>query len=234
MSYKEFTLDKLSKTFGIQIQGNLDIFSTFKQTLQLEDFFVQYLEYNIALALAINTEKARSEMIIAPILIELKRLLNSRISLFSGTEFNVDSDRGLNGFCDFLISLSDQQLYISSPVLIIFEAKNENIKGGLGQCIAAMLAAKIFNEKEGHPIEQIYGAVTTGNQWKFIKLENDIAYVDSQDYYIDRIENIMGILAKMTALRELRLSNWLSVWLLNLIVGFWSLTLIRRPMRQLH
>jgi hypothetical protein len=203
MSYKEFTLDKLSKTFGIQIQGNLDIFSTFKQTLQLEDFFVQYLEYNIALALAINTEKARSEMIIAPILIELKRLLNSRISLFSGTEFNVDSDRGLNGFCDFLISLSDQQLYISSPVLIIFEAKNENIKGGLGQCIAAMLAAKIFNEKEGHPIEQIYGAVTTGNQWKFIKLENDIAYVDSQDYYIDRLEDIMGVLAKMTALREL-------------------------------
>jgi hypothetical protein len=203
MSYKEFTLDKLSKTFGIQIQGNLDIFSTFKQTLQLEDFFVQYLEYNIALALAINTEKARSEMIIAPILIELKRLLNSQISLFSGTEFNVDSDRGLNGFCDFLISLSDQQLYISSPVLIIFEAKNENIKGGLGQCIAAMLAAKIFNEKEGHPIEQIYGAVTTGNQWKFIKLENDIAYVDSQDYYIDRLEDIMGILARMTALREL-------------------------------
>jgi hypothetical protein len=203
MSYKEFTLDKLSKIFGIQIQGNLDIFSTFKQTLQLEDFFVQYLEYNIALALAINTEKARSEMIIAPILIELKRLLNSRISLFSGTEFNVDSDRGLNGFCDFLISLSDQQLYISSPVLIIFEAKNENIKGGLGQCIAAMLAAKIFNEKEGHPIEQIYGAVTTGNQWKFIKLEHDIAYVDSQDYYIDRLEDIMGILAKMTALREL-------------------------------
>jgi hypothetical protein len=203
MSYREYTLDKLSKTFGLQIQGNLDVFSTFRQPIQLEDFFRKYLEYNIALALAINTEKARSEMIIAPILIELKRLLADRISLFSGTEFNVDSDRGLNGFCDFLISLSDQQLYISSPVLIIFEAKNENIKDGLGQCIAAMLAARIFNQKEGNPIEQIYGAVTTGNQWKFIKLENDTAFVDSQDYYIDRLDEIMGILAKMTATREL-------------------------------
>jgi hypothetical protein len=203
MSYREYTLDKLSKTFGLQIQGNLDVFSTFRQPIQLEDFFRKYLEYNIALALAINTEKARSEMIIAPILIELKRLLADRISLFSGTEFNVDSDRGLNGFCDFLISLSDQQLYISSPVLIIFEAKNENIKDGLGQCIAAMVAARIFNQKEGNPIEQIYGAVTTGNQWKFIKLENDTAFVDSQDYYIDRLDEIMGILAKMTATREL-------------------------------
>jgi hypothetical protein len=203
MSYREYTLDKLSKTFGLQIQGNLDVFSTFRQPIQLEDFFRKYLEYNIALALAINTEKARSEMIIAPILIELKRLLADRISLFSGTEFNVDSDRGLNGFCDFLISLSDQQLYISSPRLIIFEAKNENIKDGLEQCIAAMLAARIFNQKEGNPIEQIYGAVTTGNQWKFIKLENDTAFVDSQDYYIDRLDEIMGILAKMTATREL-------------------------------
>jgi hypothetical protein len=203
MSYREYTLDKLSKTFGLHIQGNLDVFSTFRQPIQLEDFFRKYLEYNISLALAINTEKARSEMIIAPILIELKRLLADQISLFSGTEFNVDSDRGLNGFCDFLISLSDQQLYISSPVLIIFEAKNENIKEGLGQCIAAMLAARIFNQREGNPIEQIYGAVTTGNQWKFIKLENDTAYVDSQDYYIDRLDEIMGILAKMTSTREL-------------------------------
>jgi hypothetical protein len=202
MSYKDFTLSKLSKAFDLQIQGNLDVFSSFKQPVQLEDFFRQYLEYNVSLALAINTEKARSEMIIAPILIELKRLLADRISLFSGTEFNVDSDRGLNGFCDFLISFSEQQLYISSPVLIIFEAKNENIKEGLGQCIAAMIAARVFNQKEGNAIEQIYGAVTTGNQWKFIKLENDIAYVDSQDYYIDRLDDIMGILARMTASRE--------------------------------
>jgi hypothetical protein len=141
-------------------------------------------------------------MMIAPILVELKRLLTNRISLFSGTEFNVDSDRGLNGFCDFLISLSEQQLYISSPILIVFEAKNENIKEGLGQCIAAMIAARIFNQKEGNPIDSIYGAVTTGNQWKFIKLENDVAYVDSQDYYIDRLDDIMGILARMTASRE--------------------------------
>ncbi|MFM8005054.1 MAG: hypothetical protein ACKO86_08930, partial [Dolichospermum sp.] len=91
-------------------------------------------------------EKARSEMIITPILLEVRRKANYQISLFSGTDFNVDIERGLNGYCDFVISRSKEQLTINAPVLIIVEAKNENIKGGLGQCAAAMLAAQLFNE----------------------------------------------------------------------------------------
>ena len=40
-------------------------------------------------------------MIIAPILVELKRLLKDQVSLFSGIEFNVDPEHELTGFCDF-------------------------------------------------------------------------------------------------------------------------------------
>ena len=137
------------------------------------------------------------EMVIAPMLVQLKRLLNDQISLFSGVEFSVDSAQDLVGFCDFIISLSQQQLYISAPALIIFEAKNENIKGGLGQCLAAMVAARIFNEREGQPLPQIYGAVTTGNQWKFLRLVDQTAYVDQRDYYIDQLETLMGILVSL-------------------------------------
>jgi hypothetical protein len=136
-------------------------------------------------------------MIIAPILVELKRLLNDQVSLFSGIEFNVDPAQELTGFCDFIISRSRQQLYLSAPAFIVVEAKNENIKGGLGQCLAAMLAARLFDEQEGQAIEPIYGAVTTGNQWKFLSLKGAIAYIDQKDYYIDRIDQIMGILAGM-------------------------------------
>jgi hypothetical protein len=197
MAYNDFTLEQLNQAFGIAIQSHQDLFSTQKQAIELSSTFKDYLDYSTTLALSISTEKARSEMIIAPILVELKRMMSDRISLFSGTQFDVDSTKGLNGFCDYIISLSSQQFYIQAPVAIIFEAKNENIKGGLAQCIAAMLAAHIFNGKKENPIDTIYGAVTTGNQWKFLKFHQNIAFIDVKDYYIDRLEDIISILLIM-------------------------------------
>ena len=197
MSYKDFTLEQINHIFAIAIQSNLDVFSACKQPVQINAAFASHLDYSTTLALAINTEKARSEMIIAPILVELKRLTGDRISLFSGSEFNVDMAQGLNGFSDFIISLSSQQLYIEAPVTIIVEAKNENIKGGLAQCLATMIAAQWFNQQKETTIDTIYGAVTTGNQWKFLKLRNATAAIDSKDYYIDQLADIMGILLAM-------------------------------------
>ncbi|MEM0981400.1 MAG: hypothetical protein AAGH78_14135 [Cyanobacteria bacterium P01_H01_bin.58] len=197
MSYKDFTLEKVRKQFELTLESDRDLFSALIQPMTLADPFTSYLNYSVPLALAINTEKARSEMIIAPVLIELKRLLHDQVSLFSGIEFNVDSDQDLTGFCDFILSLSRQQLYISAPAFVVVEAKNENIKGGLGQCLAAMVAARLFDEREGQIIDPIYGAVTTGNQWKFLSLQDSTAYVDLKDYYIDRLEDIMGVLVGM-------------------------------------
>ncbi len=198
MSYKDFTLAQLRKDFGLTIHDNQILFPQITSNLCLESGFQAYLDYTIALALRINTEKARSELMIAPLLVELRRLVGDRISLFSGTEFNVDASKGLNGFCDFLLSKSPQQLYIQAPVAVLVEAKNENIKGGLAQCLAAMLAAQIFNQQEGVDIPTIYGAVTTGNQWKFLKLHDQQAWVDLQDYYIDHPQVILNILADIT------------------------------------
>lgn len=197
MSYKDFTLEKVSKQFGLAVVSDRDLFAESISQISLAEPFTSYLNDSVPLALAINTEKARSETIIAPMLVELKRLLHDQMSLFSGVEFSVDPAQGLNEFCDFIISASRQQLYISAPVCIIFEAKNENIKGGLGQCLAAMLAARLFNEREGQPIDSIYGAVTIGNQWKFLSLVGNTGHVDLKDYYIDRLDNIMGVLARI-------------------------------------
>jgi hypothetical protein len=194
MSYKDFTLEKVRKQFGLAIESNQELFARVSQPVPMEKEFSAYLNYSVPLALSINTEKARSEMVIAPMLVELKRLRHDQISLFSGVEFSVDPAQDLVGFCDFIVSLSRQQLYISAPAVIIFEAKNENIKGGLGQCLAAMVAARLFNEQEGQPLPQIYGAVTTGNQWKFLRLSGQTAYIDLRDYYIDQLDIIMGIL----------------------------------------
>ena len=145
----------------------------------------------------VGTEKARSELIIANILLEVRKILNNQISLFSGVIFDVDKEKGLTGFCDFIISQSSEQFYLSAPVITVVEAKNENIVGGLGQCIAEMYASNLFNEKEGLRLPSVFGAVTTGNAWKFIKLEDNKVYIDMKDYYIDNIKKIIGILVVM-------------------------------------
>lgn len=206
MSYKDFTLEQIEQIFGLAIHGNVDLFGEHRSSIVLNSAFQTYLNYGVKLALSINTEKARSEMIIAPIMIELKRLANDQISLFSGVEFNVDSTQGLNGFCDFIISRSIQQFYIQAPVAILVEAKNENIKGGLAQCFAAMIAAHIFNQAKGNAIDTVYGAVTTGNQWKFLKIADNAAYIDTADYYIDHLDKIINILLIMVNVQPLTVS----------------------------
>ena len=136
-------------------------------------------------------------MSIAFVLLELRSSLNNQMSLFSGIDFDVDKEKNLNGFCDFIISLSTEQLFLTSPVVTIVEAKNENIIAGIGQCLAEMVASQIFNEKEGNDVKNIYGVVTTGSAWKFIKLTNNTALVDKKEYHIEYIEKIMGILTSM-------------------------------------
>jgi hypothetical protein len=194
MSYSQFTtLEMIESNFGIKIADKVGIFDQIPES-EYSDFLGQTLQDNIALALAINTEKARSELIVTPILVELRKHFNYQISFFSGKEFNIDPEKGLNGFCDFLISRSPEQLLIKTPVVALVEAKNDNLQNGLPQCMAEMIAARIFNERNNNNIAAIYGVVTTGTNWKFLRLVNQTIEVDLNDYFIDKISKIIGIL----------------------------------------
>ena len=159
--------------------------------------FVERMRAGTDLALAVNTEKARSEFIIAPVLMELRRMLRDGFGLFSGVEFDVDASRGLNGFCDFLLTRSPLQTFLTAPVVAIVEAKNDNLRNGLGQCIAAMVAAREFNAKAGEPAAMIYGAVTTGAAWKFLRLRGSAVTLDRREYFVAELGRIMGVLAHM-------------------------------------
>ena len=132
-----------------------------------------------------------------PVLIETHRQLHYGFSLFSGIEFNVDSERGLRGTCDYLLSLSMEQLTVEAPVVVVVEAKNENIKQGINQCIAEMVAAQLFNQERHNTIETVYGVVTTGSAWKFLRLVETVVYIDRAEYYIKEVERIVGILIAM-------------------------------------
>jgi hypothetical protein len=196
MAYSDFTLKKVLSEFELRLFENTDLFADIS-SIEPSAFLTETLTENVPLALSISTEKARSELIIVNLFIELRKKYQHKISLFSGVKFDVDIDKNLNGFCDFLISLSAEQLFVSAPIIAVVEAKNENIISGLGQCIAEMLAAQRFNVEDNQAIPTIYGIVTTGNAWKFLKLTNHDVFIDVKEYYIDNPAKILGILAAM-------------------------------------
>jgi hypothetical protein len=196
LTYSRFTLPIVKDRFGLTTEEGLSLFAEIP-AVPISDHLAKTIEEFTPLALAINTEKARSEWIIAPILGEVRQRLHRQISLFSGWELDVDSSSGLTGVCDYMISRAREQYYLSAPIVTIVEAKKENINAGLGQCIATMMGARIFNQREGSAITTIYGAVTMGNQWKFLKLEGQTAYIDLNDYYLVDVGRIVGILSYM-------------------------------------
>jgi hypothetical protein len=193
MAYSNFKLDELVKIFNLTIQENSELFDTIPE-VEGSEYLMTTLQETVDLAVAINTEKARSEMIIAPVLLELRRQLKHQISLFSGVDFTVDFSQGLNGICDFIISKNPEQLFIRQPIVTIVEAKNENLNSGFGQCIAEMIAAQIFNQREGNELPAIYGVVTTGTIWRFLRLVDKTVEIDLSEYYIKDINKILGIL----------------------------------------
>lgn len=194
MSYDDFTLNRVTKAFDLTLSDKIELFADAAE-LECSDTLTENLRENVPLALASNTEKSRSEMIIAPILIELRKQLQYQISLFSGIDFTIDAAQGLNGSCDFIISHSPELLILSAPVITIVEAKKENINAGLGPCVAEMLAARLFNEREGNEIPAIYGSVTTGTTWKFLRLVGQVIEIDLSEYYLNNVNKILGILA---------------------------------------
>ena len=196
MAYSDFTLETIQQNFNLTVVEDQGLFSSIPD-MEISQILKDNLTIKVPLALAINTEKARSELIISEILVELKRILNGKISLFSGINLDVDKEKGLNGYCDFIVSQSPEQFFLKAPVITIVEAKNENIPSGIGQCIAEMIAACLFNERAALPITKLYGAVTIGNIWKFIRYEQGMVYIDQQEYYINNPAKIVGILVAM-------------------------------------
>ncbi|MEM1168848.1 MAG: hypothetical protein AAGJ08_07130 [Cyanobacteria bacterium P01_H01_bin.35] len=193
MQYSKFTLEEVLKKFNLTLVENLGKYNNLSEVTPSQ-LLTETLEDNIPLAIAVATEKARSELIVSPILVAVRKHLNKQISLFSGIEFNVNTELELSGFCDFIISRSSLQTIIQAPVVTLVEAKNDNIKSGLGQCLAEMVAAQIFNQNRGNQISKIYGAITTGTAWQFLELEGQNVVLDLEEYSIKNLPKLLGIL----------------------------------------
>ena len=198
MAYSDFSLDDVKRKLGVTVHEASDLFASVPPATP-SAWLVDHLRETVPLALAIGTEKARSEFIVAPILLEVRRRGEGAVSLFSGTEFNVDSSKGLTGFCDWILGRSPEQLVVEAPVVTIVEAKNENIRQGIAQCLAELVAAREFNARRESVRRVLHGAVTTGDLWRFMRLEASVAEVDLSQIHVQSLDRILGVLLSMTA-----------------------------------
>ena len=196
MSYSSFTLPSARAAFQLEEVDTAGLFSDIAPVTPSE-LLTSILARKIPLATAIGTEKAKSELIVADVLVELREQLDHRISLFSGIDFNVDEELGLTGVCDFVVSLSPIQFDLQAPIIVFVEAKNDNLEVGLGQCVAEMVAAQHFNAENGNDIPLVYGATTSGTEWRFLKLEGKQLDIDMLPYPIESCGKVLGILSSM-------------------------------------
>ena len=196
MSYSNFTLESVLAAFQLEKIEAAGIFSKI-EPIAPSAYLTTGLAKKVPLAAAIGTEKARSELIVADVLVELREKFEYGISFFSGIDFNVDPEKDLTGVCDFLVSLSPGQLFLEAPLIILVEAKKDDPKLGLGQCVAEMLAAQRFNAEKGNDIPAVYGATTTGTEWQFLRLAGKNLQIDMEIYPIQQCDKILGILSSM-------------------------------------
>ena len=195
MSFQQFTFPQVRHDLGLTLR-DADLFADTPPAAVREEF-AAFLRDDAALAVAISTEKAKSEFIIAPVLLELRRTMKKQFFLFSGVDWDADASRGLNGTCDFILTRGESQHVLSAPFVAIVEAKNDLFRTGFGQCIAAMVGAQVSNQQAGLIVPRIYGVVTIGTGWKFLRLEGTALTIDVPDYYIDNLPKIMGILKQI-------------------------------------
>jgi hypothetical protein len=196
MAYSSFTMPQLRKEYGLVVTSQ-DALFTDVPPVPVSDLLRQILDRNTDTALRSGSEKARSEYLIAPILLEVYQQARDYANLFSGVEFKVDENRGLVGFCDFILTLAPRTIEVLAPVVSVVEAKKEDILAGIPQCLAELIGAQIFNAQEGIERDTLYGIVTTGTDWKFLKMQGTQVTVDADLYFLDNVEKIVGIVLSM-------------------------------------
>lgn len=190
MAYSQFNYKRVRQELNVHNQQTV-LFPTL-ESIEPSEWLEKTLHKTQYFALF--SEKARSEAIVFPILTEITEKNNYKISLYSGAILNADETRGLNGECDFILGSGLQDFEIETPLFCMIEAEDNDIEKNIPQCIAQMEGARIYNEKDGKPTPIMYGAVTTGTEWQFLKLENNICWIDLTRYYINDLPALLGAL----------------------------------------
>jgi hypothetical protein len=193
MAYSDFTLETAGRLLGV-VSRPVELFPTSQPAIAPTWLSESLTRGGQGIHLSLISEKSRSEFVVAPVLLAGRELSGDRFAIYSGQRLDVDPARGLVGECDFILTASEPVLPLRAPIAVVVEAKKNDIEGGLGQCVAQMVAADQFNQASGRPENPVFGCVTTGEAWQFLKLAGSHVLMDRQRYYIDNVDRILGVI----------------------------------------
>lgn len=199
MVYSDFTLDQLDRLFGIS-ETQVRLFSE-ESLITIQPSERLLADVQEGQELPVFSEKAKSEMLITPVLREVRRQSGNQFNIFSGYQFEVDKERGLTGICDYLFTTHPRTNRIKSPVFCAVEAKSRSVEEGIAQAGAEMIAARLFNERENTPTPVVFGCVTNAYEWLFLKLEGNQLFTDTDRYFLDvlNLPRLLGVLGGIVA-----------------------------------
>jgi hypothetical protein len=195
MSYSQFeALEQSIDAFNLTLV-EASFFPEELQPIVPAEILTVFLNRSIPIVFAAS-KKVRSEGIIYPILLKARELLDDQVTLFSGRKFSFDATIGLNGIVDFLLCRSTSILVLQAPAVMLVEAKKADISSGYGQCVAEMVAAQRFNRSK--QVEgDVYGCISNGLLWRFLKLSGETIMIDLTDYSLQPVGNLLAQLVWM-------------------------------------
>jgi hypothetical protein len=193
MAYTDFTIEALRRGLGLTVRP-ADVFAAGAGgpvPAWLSDLLARGLRQSLL------SEKSRGEFLVAPILLALQETAGREIGIYSGVRLDADPAKGLMGECDFLLAAGPPLPELTAPLAVVLEAKRHDIESGVAQCVAQMAGARIFNERSARPTPAVFGAVTTGEAWRFLRLVGDAAELDRRRWFIDDVGGILAVLREM-------------------------------------
>ena len=191
-TYSQISIQELRDAFGIILET--EAFLPEITNIEVPDWLRTYLNINQLSPALAKSEKAVSEMLITPILSAIKNNNLGQISLFSGEPM---TDGEITGICDFIIAANPKAYLPEPPILVLVEAKKQDIYAGIPQCVAEMLVAQHINKKAGVKSDVIFGCVTTGTEWLFLQLKGNHAITDPNILYFSDLPKILGVFQYM-------------------------------------
>jgi hypothetical protein len=186
LTFSGMTWDILEEKYGIRLQDG-DLFDGCPSAEPTPTLFENLRR---ARHFRLVNERARAHRLVDPMLAELEMLYGGKITTIPEMSLEVKDVEGLSGSPDFVISAGSLNKIV--PIIAIVEAKKDDIDAGLPQCAAELYASYLLDK--GVP-RRLYGCVTTGTDWKFLRLDggDKQVVVDREIYLVIEVPRLLGV-----------------------------------------
>ncbi len=191
MAYSDFTASEISKRFGVKFK-NEELFTDVK-TVEPSNWLIETIKN--AFDIGFDSLESRLEGLVTPVLLEFSFINNHSYTEYARMDFNIDTQNGLEGECDFLYSFSRVQEFITDPFFCLTraEATKQDVEQGIIQCAAQLVAGKKLNDLEDGMHQVLYGCCTTGVEWTFLQYADSQIIIDKKKYLISELPQLLGV-----------------------------------------